>query len=445
MSELNPGNRTGSVVALCLAILGAAATLYYHQAIFVPQALSQRAATGLGNGYSFGNDFYQIWLTSREWKRHGHDPYGAETTREIQTGLYGRPLDPSIPTDPLDQRRFPYPAFANTLFWPAAELPFPVARFVLLCCLTPLTVATVLLWLRVFRWPLSWHWKAVIVLLTLCSYPVLEALYAVQVGLIVSFLLAASMLALQRERFLFAGFLSALSTIKPQVILLVVLYALVWSLHNRGNRVRYCAGFFLTLGLLVAAALAVQPDWIQSWIRTLLAYHQYTPPSLVTEVLTSPLGRASGPATFLLVAGSMIFAIMLVWRNRATAATSFEFQLTVSILLAITTISLLSAQAVYDHLILLPGVILLLRHRREISSAGRVPHILLVLSAIVLFWPWAAAMMLIALRPLMPATYLFNSAVFALPIRTAASLPFAVLALLFYAMRITTAERQESS
>src|SRR5712671_3227178 len=126
MSEPNTGNPTTGVLALGLAIVAAAAMLYYHQAVFVPRALSQRAANGLGNGYSFGNDFYQIWLTSREWRRHGRNPYGAETTREIQTGLYGRPLDPSIPTDPLDQRRFPYPAFTDLLFWPAAELPFPV-------------------------------------------------------------------------------------------------------------------------------------------------------------------------------------------------------------------------------------------------------------------------------------------------------------------------------
>src|SRR5882724_2343958 len=117
MSEPDSANRTTAVLALCLAILGSAAMLYYHQAIFVPQMLSQRAANGLGNGYSFGNDFYQVWLTSREWRKHGRNPYGVEITHEIQTGIYGRPLDPSIPTDPPDQRRFPYPAFADLMFW----------------------------------------------------------------------------------------------------------------------------------------------------------------------------------------------------------------------------------------------------------------------------------------------------------------------------------------
>lgn len=444
MSEPYSGNRSVAVLALCLALVGAAAMLYYHQFIFMPRALSERDTNGLGNGYSFGNDFYQIWLTTREL-RHGRDPYSTAMTREIQTGIYGRPLNPSLATDPRDQRRFPYPAFTDILFWPAAEFSFSVARVLLFSGLLPLTVATVLLWLRVLCWPLSWHWQAVIVLLTLSSYPVLEALYAVQVGLLVSFLLAASVLALQRQRFLFAGILAALSTIKPQVVFLVILYALLWSLHDRRQRARYFAGFFLSLGALVVAALAAQPNWIQSWMRTVAAYRQYTPPSLVAEVLTSSLGRASGAITFLVVAGALVFSLIIIWRNRSTSATSFKFQLGVSVLLAITTITALSAQAVYDHLILLPGILLLLQHRREIFCAGRIAQVLMILGAIVLLWPWAAAIALIALRPLLPAASFFSTAVLTLPIRTAASLPFVVLALLFYATRITPAGTQESS
>jgi hypothetical protein len=273
---------------------------------------------------------------------------------------------------------------------------------------------------------------------------VLEALYAVQVGLVMSFLLAASIFALQRQRFLLAGFLTAFCTIKPQVTLLIILYILVWSVYNLGQRGRYCAGFFLTLGLLVAAALAAQTDWIQSWIRTVLAYHRYTPPSLVTVVLTSSLGRIAGPTTLFLIAGAMICAVMLMWRNRAAAGTSLKFLLTLSILLTITVITAFSAQAVYDHLILLPGVLLLLRHRHQIASSGRVPRVLLVVGAIALLWPPATAIMLIALRPLIPATYFFTSYVFTLPLRTAASLPFVVLALLIYAERFTLAGPQES-
>ena len=67
--------------------------LYYHLGLFIPHAIAVRTAQELGNGYSFGNDFYQVWYTAREWQRRKVDPYSTEMTREIQIGLNGRPLD----------------------------------------------------------------------------------------------------------------------------------------------------------------------------------------------------------------------------------------------------------------------------------------------------------------------------------------------------------------
>ena len=53
-------------LALALSLLGAAAMVYYHQELLIPRALAVRAANNLNAGYSFGNDLYEIWLTSRD-------------------------------------------------------------------------------------------------------------------------------------------------------------------------------------------------------------------------------------------------------------------------------------------------------------------------------------------------------------------------------------------
>ena len=420
--------------------------IYYHQRLFMPRVEAAQTAEGLGNGYSFGNDFYQVWLTSRQWLRQGHDLYSPEMTREIQIGLYGRPLDPNRRGDPVDRRVFPYPAFTDLLFWPAAEFPFESVRLAVVCVLGALTFASVLLWLRAFDWQLNAKWVAVILLLTMSSYPALEALFAAQLGLLVAFLLAASLVALQRSRFLLAGILMAVSTIKPQVTALAVLYFLIWSAHDWRARGRFYLGFFATLGLLVGASLAVIPQWIRSWTHTVLAYRHYNPPPLVTEVLTSPLGpRWSAPATLVLTAASIVIAILLAWRNRAAAFGSFAFWVTLGVLLSITTITILPGQAVYDHLILLPAILLLVRNRNVIFNAGRVPQVLLSIGGLVLYWPWIAAFALILLRPWLAPADFSSTRVFALPIRAAASLPFAVLALLAFAMRINRVGNQESA
>lgn len=428
-------------LALCLALIGAASMLCYHQKLFMPSVVAARRAQGLRNDYSFGNDFYQVWLTSRELLQHRSDPYSPEITREIQMGLYGHPLDPPRPGDPVDRRIFPYPAFTDLLFWPAADFPFSLLRIVVVGVLALLTVASVPLWACAFEWPLSPIALTVILLFTLCSYPALEALYAAQLGLLVAFLLAAAMIALQRQRFLLAGILMAITTIKPQVTVLAVLYLLTWSAQEWRVRGRFFIGFLSTLLLLVGASLAVLPNWIQSWIHTILAYRHYNPPPLVMQVLTSPLGpRLAGPTTFLLTAAAIVVAIALAWRSRAAAYGSFAFWITLTLLLSITTVVLLPGQAVYDHLILLPGILMLARYWNEIRSAGPAPRALQSAGVIVLLWPWIAAFGLIVLHPWLAPSTLNSTAILSLPLRTAASLPFVVLALLLWTQRIISAK-----
>jgi hypothetical protein len=429
-----------AVLALSLALVGAAAMSYYHLGLFMPRVLEVGATKNLAGGYAFGNDFYPVWLTSREWVREGRDPYSTEMTREIQQGLFGRPLDPQIRTDPLtDYRTFAYPAFTDLLFWPAAEFPFPVVRVVLVWLLAALTVTSVWLWMRALSWRLSWPWLAITVLLTLFSYPVLEGLYAGQLGLLVGFLLAASILALQRGRLLLAGILMALTTIKPQMTVLAVFYLLVWSTvdwrKDWRRRSRFGLGFVSTTLALLVTATVVWPHWIPSWTRVVLGYHRYARPPLVSELFAFPLGTSTtGLASVAMIAVLLIAAIMLVWSNRAAAANSMQFWLTLSLLLCITGITLLPGQAIHDHVILLPGIFLLACRWREMSASW-IQKILLAIAAGLLLWPWFASAGLIALRPLLSHQQFYSKAIFALPLRTAAAFPFVVLGLLALALR----------
>jgi len=420
---------------LSLALVAAASMLYYHETIVMPRAATIRAAYGLAGGYSFGNDFYQVWTTSRAWDRARVDPYSSEMTREIQVGLYGRPLDLTRPGDPIDQRAFPYPAFTLLLFAPAAEFSFERIRVPILCTLIALTIAAVLLWLRAIDWRLEWKNTLAIILLTLTSYPALEGLYALQLGLLMTFLLAAAIVALQRNRLLLAGVLLALTTIKPQVTALAILYLMLWALHHWRPRARFYVGFLFTLALLVGGALLVWPHWIRFWIHTLIAYRHYTQPPLVAEVISSFLGpRLAGPATLVLSLVAITIAAAIGWRNRDAAPNSTSFLMTLSSLLAITTITLLPGQAIYDHLALLPGIFLIARDRQQLENAAPVRRVLLWLGAVVLFWPWIAAFAVDVMH-----TWLkLSSTALSLPIRTAASLPFVVLALLAMCWKLTS-------
>jgi hypothetical protein len=428
------GNRQSrlTVVALGLALMGAAGMVYYQFGLFMPRVQNAREAKHLAGPYTFCNDFYPIWLTSREWLDERRDPYSAAVTREIQIGLFGRPLDTRIPSDPpTDYRTFAYPAFTDLLFWPASEVPFPRLRVVWAVLLATLTAAGVFFWTRALSWRVGRIWLAIIVLLTLCSYPELEGLYAGQLGLVVGFLLAASLLALQRGRLLMAGMLMALTTIKPQMTLLAILYLLLWSVQDWRRRGRFSLAFFATILLLVGAALVVWPHWIQEWTGVILGYPRYAMPPLASVLLGSSVGSLGG--TVVLVA-ALVAALAIAWRYRTAAAGSYEFWLALSLLLAITAIAILPGQSVCDHIILLPGIFLL-ASRRQAEYSSPIFRALLILGIAVLLWPWVASLGLIALRPLLRPDLFDSKAVFVLPLRTAAPFPFIVLGLLAMAWR----------
>jgi hypothetical protein len=421
-----------ALLCLTLAMVGAGSMLYYHLRLFMPHVEKAQAAKHLAGEYSFGNDFYPIWLTSRRWIHGRQDPYSSALTREIQIGLLGRPLDSRLPTDPPgDYRAFAYPAFTDLLLWPVSEIPFRTLRILWCVLLTTLLAAAVVFWVRALSWYVSGVTLAIMILLALCSYQELEGLYAGQLGLLVGFLLAASLLALLRNRPLLAGTLLALAMIKPQMVLLAVLYLFLWSAHDWRRRRRFVVAFLATMFLLIAASLAVWPGWIQSWVNVIAGYPRYSTPPLAKEVLGSSLGSHVGTP---LIALLLLTALVLAWRGRAAAAGSYEFWLTLSTLLALTTITLVPGQSVCDHVVLLPGIFLL-ACRNYSHSSTRIFRALFAMGAALLLWPWLAAVGLVVLRPFLRPELFYSKALFALPLRTAAPFPFVVLGLLVLAMR----------
>lgn len=417
-----------SVIALVLVLIGSAAMLNYYLNWFLPRAREVRAARQLV-GYSFGNDLYTVWYGAHAGMQGHRDLYSPEIAHEIQVGLYGRSIDPSRPGDPKDLRIFGYPAFTALLLWPFSLFSFEIARLVFLFIQIPLIVATVVLWMQALSWHPDWIWTAALCLLVLTSYPALEALYSGQVGVIVCFVLAASIGAMQRGRLLLAGTLMAFGTIKPHVMLLPILYVGLWTLYDWRRRRMFCVGLFATEALLVGTALIVWPHWIQSWINVVVRYHGYTPPSLTIQMLATLVGPAVRPAALLAMAGLLLVSIMLSWKNRAASPHSPEFQFTLAILLSVAVGVLLPGHAVYDHLILLPGIFLLAISWRSLPKNWAMKA-MLITAVGTLVWPWLASILLIPIHSLLAPREFYSMSILGLPLRMAAGLPFIVLGLL---------------
>ena len=411
--------------------------LYYEFGLFLPRAAQSRIAMGMANGYWFGNDLYPVWLTAREAQVGRVNLYGSEMTGKIQIGLFGRPMDPGNRRDPpVEYRQFSYPAFIDLLLWPTAALEFPQLRLVLAVLFPLLTATSFWFWVKALDWHIPPLWFGALLLLVLSSYQALEALFAEQPGLLVGFCLAAAALSLRHNRLLLAGSLAAATLIKPQMTLLAVLFLLLWSFSNRA-RARFWQGFFLIFLALVIGSLWIWPHWIGQWVVILLGYHRYATPPLTVLLLETVFPFSVAAA---ITAGIVVAASVLAWRNRKAAPDSDSFWMTLALLLGITSITLLPGQAVYDHLILIPAILLILRHQYELTTAGRVSRALVITGAVVVLWQWIAALVLLLLR-LFSSQSLSNS-ILALPIRAAAPLPFVVLALLWWTWRIIVFRRE---
>jgi hypothetical protein len=103
---------------------------------------------------------------------------------------------------------------------------------------------------------------------------------------------------------------------------------------------------------------------------------------------------------------------------------------------------LLPGQAVYDHVILLPGILLALWNWRRVAASSRPFAVILAAGALVLFWQWIAAIPLLVIRYFMSPQQFFSNGVLLLPLHAAASVPFAVAAVLGYALWKGMREKQ---
>ena len=261
---------------------------FYVQHVLIPHQQADAALHGIPRGNL--SDLYPRWLGARELSLHHRDPYSSEITREIQIGYYGRPLDPAHPADPKDQQGFAYPVYVVFLLSPTVTLPFPAVQVGFRWFLVALTVVTVLVWLRALRWRASVTTTAIVIVLALGSFQALQGIKLQQLSLLVGGLVAASALLLIENYLAPTGVLLAVATIKPQLVLLLVGWLLLWAVSDWRRRQNFVWGFISTMVVLLAAGEYVLPGWIGRFRDAVIAYRQYNDGAgSVLDVLVTPV------------------------------------------------------------------------------------------------------------------------------------------------------------
>jgi len=401
------------VSVLCLA-----GTWLYLQRVLVPYQVEDAAEHDRPRGNL--SDLYPRWLGARELLLRGRNPYSSEVTREIQIGYYGRALDPSRPGDPKDQQAFAYPVYVVFYLAPTVHLPFAVVQRVFVWVLISLTIASALLWLRVLGWRLPWWGQFSAAAFLLGSLATLQGLKLQQITLFVAPLIAVAVLLLVRGRATLAGMLLAVATIKPQLVVGLIVWLVIWTLGNWKARLRWALSFAVAWIVLAAAAELLLQHWIPQFLHAVGEYQSYTGAvPLLDNLLPPPFSRLAQ----LLAAAA---AACACWRIRMAPVGTDAFQAGTCLALS-TTLLMVPSYALYNQVLLLPALLLAAREG-AVWRHRFAPRFLSLAVAILLSWQWLSAAVLAGLSFLLPAPILFKA--WAVPGWTVLTLPVAVTALM---------------
>jgi hypothetical protein len=243
--------------ALCLLLAGDVVVTYYAYTSRFPGA----------------NDFASRWGGARAFWRDGLSPYSDEATQQIQLLIYGRSIPPEEEQQ-YDPGPFAYPFFTVFLLFPLVWLPYAWAESVWLVLLEVFLVLGVLLSARLARWRMP-AWLLVCTLVwSLTFYPDARALILGQFSVFVFAMVASTLWALGGRRDKLAGICLALSTVKPQMVFLLVPLMLAWALVSR--RYRFIAFFLGAIGLLLGLSWLLEPAWASEFISQVERYTSYT-------------------------------------------------------------------------------------------------------------------------------------------------------------------------
>jgi hypothetical protein len=392
---------------------------FYVQRILIPYQEADAALHGRPRGNL--SDLYPRWLGTQELLLHHRNPYSPEVTREIQVGYYGRALDADRAEDPKDQQGFAYPVYVAFFLAPTIFFSFAIVKSLFGWFLAVLTCATVFLWLRVLQWKPPTVILVILLVLTLGCFPTAQGIKLQQLTLVVCALIAGSAVLIACDYLVLAGILLASATVKPQVVVLLIPWILLWAGCEWRNRKRFFVGFSVTTLLLLGGGELISPGWIGQFRSALTAYRQYTGGGgSVLETLISPL------AGKLLGACLVLGLVVVCWKSRHALATSSQFSCTMALVLAVT-VTVIPMTAPYNQLLLLPAIYLLVRDYLFIKK-----NILLMtlfsVCALLIFWPWLAAAGLSLASCFVPAAAVQKA--WALPLYTSLAIPPAVVVLL---------------
>ncbi len=250
-----------------------------------------------------GEDLLLHWDNARAFVRNGLSPYSDEAAERVEILVYGH-------TAQVDSDRMiaAYPLYTIVLYLPLSAIEDPaLARAVWMAILeVALIIAAILSVILT-----GWRPKPLILLLFLFFmifwYHGIRPIVAGDLAPLVTLAVVGALLAIKGEHDELAGVLLGLATMKPEMVLVLLVYILVWGASNRRMKVFiYAIG---TFALLCGFAVLLIPDWMIQYLRTFFIPTGPLTVSTISEALGVFLqtgGARVGTAISIIVAVGLV-------------------------------------------------------------------------------------------------------------------------------------------
>jgi len=226
-----------------------------------------------------GNDFLAHYVGTRSLLFEGKSPYGDEVALEIQRRVFGRPAE-----EGEIEHRVVYPLYSTLIFAPFALIAnYAVARVAWMTVMELALLGTGYLALQITNWKPRLVILAIYFQFAVLWYHGFRAVINGNAVIVVSLCITGSLFALKKNKDRAAGVLLTLSTIKPNLVVLLILYILIWSVYQK--RYRVILWFLGSMLVLTLGGMLLIPDWIFQNLWEIMRYPGYNPPGSIGEVL----------------------------------------------------------------------------------------------------------------------------------------------------------------
>jgi hypothetical protein len=256
-----------------------------------------------------GNDFAPLWLGTRLAIFEGQSPYSAETKGKVLSLIYeGRRA-----FSWENKGWFLYPYFSLLIFSPTAFISdFAVARAVWMTLLVISLLGITFVSLELTRWRPPRVILGGYVVFILGGYYAVRPIYSGNPSILTALFIAMTFLFIQRERDVPAGIMLGLSTFKPQMVILLWWFVLLWAVSRR--RLGVVLGMTITPIFLVVGSSILERSWLVQNLTEIIDYEKISGPMTFGALIFEKWPESGEVIGWALTVGFSILLLSEWWR-----------------------------------------------------------------------------------------------------------------------------------